>query len=93
MRKQVQILVDEYVCDVCGKKIENNEHGDFYLSMHVNNKLSFESGLKGDLCKECARKVDDLVCDLLLKNKVTERYNSNHTEYTELINFLEEGCE
>ena len=61
--------------------------------MNVNTEISFESRLKGDLCKECARKVDNLVCNLLLKNKVTERYESNHTEYKELISFLEKERE
>lgn len=75
-----QLPKDIMVCDYCGKEYELYDGGDFDVTVKINHDVEAEYSnfvLFGDMCKECARELGEIILDAIKKTGIQERYQVN----------------
>ena len=58
-------------CDYCGKEITPKTEGEFFIVAHCNGDVCYEDAL-GDVCKDCARALKGIFCDLMMSGNFAE---------------------
>lgn len=66
-------------CDYCGKEITPKTEGEFFIVAHCNGDVCYEDAL-GDVCKDCARALKGIFCDLMMSGNFAERYDSKEVK-------------
>lgn len=98
MKKTIQKPIEICICDYCEKEFNEQEKGDFSVTITENYKTKAEYGnfvLMGDMCKSCAEKFTYIIEKAISDIGIRERYQLNDNSIKHHKELLEKyfiGC-